>query len=98
MGIPHEDPQQHILNFLEISDAYITNGVTPDYVGLTLFLFSLLGEAKRWLKAETANPIIAWNDLDRNYLARFFPSGKTAKIKSEIVSFKQNSDESLYSI
>ncbi|XP_070054045.1 uncharacterized protein [Nicotiana tomentosiformis] len=31
MGLPHEDPQQHILNFLEISDTYITNGVNPDY-------------------------------------------------------------------
>nr|XP_009777931.1 PREDICTED: uncharacterized protein LOC104227388 [Nicotiana sylvestris] len=50
MGLPHDDPQQHSLNFLEISDAYITNGVTPDYERLTLFPFSLLGEAKRWLK------------------------------------------------
>jgi len=46
MGLPHEDPQQHILNFLEISDTYITNGVTPDYVRLTLFPFSLLGEVE----------------------------------------------------
>ncbi|XP_070005356.1 uncharacterized protein [Nicotiana sylvestris] len=37
MGLPHEDPQQHILKFLEISDTYITNGITPDYVRLTLF-------------------------------------------------------------
>ncbi|XP_070023239.1 uncharacterized protein [Nicotiana sylvestris] len=50
MGLPHDDPQQHSLNFLEISDAYITNGVTPDYERLTLFPFSLLGEAKQWLK------------------------------------------------
>nr|XP_016464394.1 PREDICTED: uncharacterized protein LOC107787351 [Nicotiana tabacum] len=69
MGLPHEDPQQHILNFLEISDTYITNGVTPDYVRLTLFPFSLLGEAKR----------------------------QTAKIRSEIVAFKQKLGESLYS-
>ncbi|XP_019260491.1 PREDICTED: uncharacterized protein LOC109238476 [Nicotiana attenuata] len=63
IGLPHEDPQQHILNFLEISDTYITNGVTPNYVRLTLFPFSLLGEAKRWLKAEPANSITSWNDL-----------------------------------
>nr|XP_016495533.1 PREDICTED: uncharacterized protein LOC107814608 [Nicotiana tabacum] len=69
MGIPHEDRQQHILNFLEISDTYITNGVTPDYVRLTLFPFSLLGEAKQWLKAEPANSITSWNDLARIFLA-----------------------------
>ncbi|XP_070037265.1 uncharacterized protein [Nicotiana tomentosiformis] len=55
------------------------------------------GEAKRWLKAEPANPITSWNDLARKFLARFFPSGKTAKIKSEIVAFKQKAGESLYS-
>ncbi|XP_070057170.1 uncharacterized protein [Nicotiana tomentosiformis] len=97
IGLPHEDPQQHILNFLEISDTYITNGVTPYYVRLTLFTFSLFGEAKRWLKAEPANTITSWNDLARKVLARFFPSGKTAKIRSEIVAFKQKAGESLYS-
>ncbi|XP_075086259.1 uncharacterized protein LOC142168971 [Nicotiana tabacum] len=65
MGLPHEDPQQHILNFLEISDTYITNGVTPDYVRITPFPSSLLG--------------------------------KTAKIRSEIVAFRQKVGESLYS-
>ncbi|XP_009782549.1 uncharacterized protein [Nicotiana sylvestris] len=96
MGLPHEDPQQHILNFLEISDTYITNGVTPDYVRLTLFPFSLLDEAKRWLKAEPANSLTTWNNLARKFLARFFPSAKTAKIKSEIVAFKQKAGGSLY--
>nr|XP_016482951.1 PREDICTED: uncharacterized protein LOC107803695 [Nicotiana tabacum] len=97
MGLPHEDPQQHILNFLEISDTYITNGVTTDYVRLTLFSFSLLGEEKRWLKVELANSITSCNDLARKSLARFFPLGKTAKIRSEIISFKQKLGESLYS-
>ncbi|XP_075098010.1 uncharacterized protein LOC142175325 [Nicotiana tabacum] len=82
MSLPHEDPQQHILNLFEINDTYITNGVTPDYVRLTLFPFSLLGEAKRWLKVEPANSITSWNDLARKFLARFFPSGKTAKIRT----------------
>ncbi|XP_019257827.1 PREDICTED: uncharacterized protein LOC109236052 [Nicotiana attenuata] len=97
LGLPHEYPQQYILNFLEISDTYITNKVTPNYVRLTLFPFSLLGEAKRWLKAEPTNSITSWNDLARKFLAWFFPSGKTAKIRSKIVAFKQKSGESLYS-
>ncbi|XP_070023128.1 uncharacterized protein [Nicotiana sylvestris] len=68
-----------------------------DYVRLTLFPFSLLGKAKRWLKAEPTNSITTWNDLARKFLARFFPSSKTAKIRSEIVAFKQKAGESLYS-
>jgi len=96
MGLPHKDPQQHNLNFLEISDTYITNGVTYDYVRLTLFPSFLLGESKRWQNSDPANSIASWNDLARKFLARFFPSGKTAKIISEIVAFKQREGESLY--
>nr|XP_009612230.1 uncharacterized protein LOC104105587 [Nicotiana tomentosiformis] len=43
------------------------------------------------------NSITSWNDLARKFLARFFPSGKPAKIRSEIVSYKQKAGESLYS-
>nr|XP_016513598.1 PREDICTED: uncharacterized protein LOC107830520 [Nicotiana tabacum] len=43
------------------------------------------------------NSITSWNDLARKVLARFFPSGKPAKIRSEIVSYKQKAGESLYS-
>ncbi|XP_070039988.1 uncharacterized protein [Nicotiana tomentosiformis] len=57
MGLPHEDPQQHILNFLEII------------------------------------PISPTESLQ----TMFFPSGKTAKIRIEIVAFKQKTGESLYS-
>ncbi|XP_070034436.1 uncharacterized protein [Nicotiana tomentosiformis] len=93
MGLPHEDPQQHILNLLEISDTYITNKVTPDYVRLILFPFSLLGKAKRWLKAEPTNSITSWNDRARKYLARFFPSGKTAKIRNFHIDQPSQSDD-----
>ncbi|XP_055808273.1 uncharacterized protein LOC129876805 [Solanum dulcamara] len=95
-GLPHEDPQVHIQFFLEISDTYTPNGVSPDYVRLTLFPFSLLGEAKRWLKSEPPNSITLWNDLARKFLIRFFLSGNTAKLRAEILSFKQKCGENLY--
>jgi len=43
--LPHEDPQVHILNFLEISDNHILTVVSSDYVRLTILPFSLLGES-----------------------------------------------------
>jgi len=95
-GLSHEDPRVHIQNFLEISDTYTPMGVNSDYVRLTLFPFSLLGEAKRWLNSEPANSITTWDDLARKFLIRFFPSGKTAKLRSDILSFRQNGGENLY--
>ncbi|XP_070017086.1 uncharacterized protein LOC142172439 [Nicotiana tabacum] len=86
----HFELKQRMIQLLHANRQFM------DYVRLTLFPFSLLGEAKRWLKAEPANSITSWDDLARKFLARFFPSGKTAKIRSEIVAFKQKVGESLY--
>ena len=88
VGLSHEDPQVHLQTFIELTDIFTPTGVTPDYVRLTLFPHSLLGEAKRWLNAEPANSITSWDDLAKKFLIRFFPSGKTARLRSEIVSFK----------
>lgn len=41
---------------------------------------------------------MSWNDLACKLLARFFPSSKKTKTRSEIVIFKQKEDESLYSV
>ncbi|KAK4716168.1 hypothetical protein R3W88_014506 [Solanum pinnatisectum] len=95
-GLSHEDPRVYIQNFLEINDTYTPTGVNSDYVRLTLFPFSLLGEAKRWLNSEPENSITTWDDLARKFLIRFFPSGKTAKLRSDILSFRQKGGKSLY--
>ncbi|KAK4737094.1 hypothetical protein R3W88_000791 [Solanum pinnatisectum] len=81
------DPQVHIQNFLEISDMYTPIRVSSDYVRLNLFPFSLLGEAERWLNSEPTNSITSWDDLALKFLIRFFPSEKTAKFKSMLLSF-----------
>ncbi|KAK4718050.1 hypothetical protein R3W88_016388 [Solanum pinnatisectum] len=63
IGLPHEFPQIHIRNFLEINDTYIPNGVSSDYVRLTLFPYSLLGAARQWLDLEPPNSITIWDYL-----------------------------------
>jgi len=95
-SLSHEDPTVHIQNFLEISDTYTPAGVNVDYVRLTLFPFSLLGEAKRWFNFEPSNSITSWDDLAQKFLIRFFPSGKIAKLRSDILSFRQKGGENLY--
>lgn len=49
-GMTHEDPNQHITNFLEIYDTFKQMGVDhDDTIHLRLFLFSLKDKAKSWL-------------------------------------------------
>ncbi|KAK4721325.1 hypothetical protein R3W88_011558 [Solanum pinnatisectum] len=65
-GLPCEDPQIHLRNFLDITDTYILTGVSSGYVRLMLFLYSLLGAARRWLDSEPPNSITTWDYLANN--------------------------------
>ncbi|XP_060182452.1 uncharacterized protein LOC132612136 [Lycium barbarum] len=95
-GMSHEDPQRHIHTFLQIVDTFSIGRVTKEYVQLTMFPFSLLGNASNWLLAEPANFITSWDDLATKFLTRFFPPAKTARLQREIMSFRQKSGENLY--
>ncbi|KAF7800716.1 DNA-directed DNA polymerase [Senna tora] len=48
---PLKHPNNHILNFLEICDAFKHNGVSDDAIRLRLFPFSLRDKAKVWLQS-----------------------------------------------
>ncbi|XP_019235474.1 PREDICTED: uncharacterized protein LOC109215817 [Nicotiana attenuata] len=62
---------------------------------LTLFPFSLMGEAMEWLKKEPANSIHNWDDLARKFLMKFFPTKKTKSLRSQILGFQQRDGETL---
>jgi len=79
-----------------ISDTYIPIDVSSDYVSLTFLPHLLLGAARKWLNLEPPNSITTWNYLENKFLSRFFPSGKSTRLMSEILSFKQKNGEDMY--
>ena len=95
-GSPIEDPNAHIASFMEICDTFKHNGVSDDAIRLRLFPFSLRDKAKSWLQSLPPGTITTWNALAQRFLAKFFPPGKTAKLRNEITSFTQHESESLY--
>ena len=79
-GMLNEDPNDHIANFLEICDTLKYNGVSSDALRLRLFPFTLKDKAKIWLKSQPPGSFTNWNDLVREFLAKYFPPSKTAKV------------------
>jgi len=87
-GKAHEDASAHLQHFLEICNTFTISGIPRDAILLHLFPFSLLGRAKQWFYA-TKEKNTTWALCSMNFLARFFPMGKTNALRGKITCFQQ---------
>ncbi|GKD62441.1 zinc finger, CCHC-type containing protein [Tanacetum coccineum] len=54
-----------------------------------------LTSSVNWLERLPAGSITTWEDLTTRFLAQFFPSGRTIKLRNDILMFQQHQGESL---
>ncbi|GKF45629.1 zinc finger, CCHC-type containing protein, partial [Tanacetum coccineum] len=90
-----EDPNQHLEDFLKLVDSLDLDGENRERTRWCLFQFSLRGQASNWLERLPAGSITTWEDLTTRFLAQFFPPGRTAKLRNDILMFQQHHGESL---
>ena len=95
-GMANDDPNEHLMSFIEICETFKFNGVSDDAVRLRLFPFTLRDKARSWLHSLPPGSITTWNDLAQKFLAKFFPPARTAKLRNDISTFEQQHGESLY--
>ena len=83
-GLPNENLNMHLTNFIEVCDTVKYNGVIEKALRLRLFPLSLGDRAKHWLTSQPPDSITSWNDLVQKFLTKFFPPGKIAQLVQEI--------------
>nr|GEU60307.1 hypothetical protein [Tanacetum cinerariifolium] len=59
---------------------------------LHLFQFSLRDQASNWLERLPAGSITTWEELTTRFLAQFFLSGRTAKLRNDILIWNDSKD------
>ncbi|GKB01592.1 MAK10-like protein, partial [Tanacetum coccineum] len=79
------DPNQHLKDFLKLVDSLDLDGENSERMRLRLFQFSFRDQASNWLERLPAGSIITWEDLTTRFLAQFFPPGRTAKLRNDIL-------------
>ncbi|GJX32118.1 zinc finger, CCHC-type containing protein [Tanacetum coccineum] len=89
------DPNQHLKDFLKLVDSLDLDGENRERMRLCLFQFSLRDQASNWLERLPAGSITTWEDLTTRFLTQFFPPGRTAKLRNDILMFQQHHRESL---
>ena len=62
-GKVYNDPNQRVENFLDICDLFKHQGTSDDAVRLRLFPFTLIGEAKAWMKSLEPESITTWDEF-----------------------------------
>jgi hypothetical protein len=85
-GKASKDANAHLQHFLEICSTFTIRGVTQDAVRLHLFPFSLLGKARQWFYSNK-EAVSTFEKCSNEFLAKFFPLGKTNAFQNKISEF-----------
>ena len=95
-GLNNEDPYKHLDEFLEICSTVKLQNFTDEALRLTLFPFSLKDKAKHWLKTLETIRITTWNQMQTEFLKKFFPIGRTNQFRRALTSFSQPEGEQFH--
>ncbi|KAL2923950.1 Protein AAR2-like protein [Bienertia sinuspersici] len=95
-GASHENPRNHLKQFLRYYNTVKANGVSQEYIRMNLFKFSLIGKALDWLDRLPPNSPTMWDEVTAAFLSKFIPVEKTAELRLRISTFQQEENESLF--
>ncbi|CAA7045437.1 unnamed protein product [Microthlaspi erraticum] len=88
-----EDPIDHLDEFDRLCDLTKLNDVSEDAIKLRLFPMSLGDKAHQCENSLPHGSITTWDECKKAFLAKFFSTGRNAKLRSEISGVTQRNNE-----
>nr|GEW34584.1 reverse transcriptase domain-containing protein [Tanacetum cinerariifolium] len=95
-GLPGDDANKHLDQFLHVTQSIKVNGVTDDALRLYLFPYSLTHHATAWFDPLPRNSINTFEHMAKMFLRKYFPPSIVTKLRNEITNFRHSPDESLF--
>ena len=95
-GLSHEETYRHLDEFLEICSTVKIHNFDDDALRLTLFSFSLKDKAKYWLKSLDSVEIGSWDQLQQEFLRKYFPIDRMNQYRRVITSFSELDGEQFH--
>jgi hypothetical protein len=84
-GLDLENPYLHLREFEEVCNTYNDSNCSMNTIRLKLFPFSLKDKAKTWLQNLRPGSIRAWDEMQQQFLKKFFLSHRTNSFKRQII-------------
>jgi len=94
-GLELENPYLHLREFEEVWNTYNDLNCSINTIRLKLFPFSLKDKDKTWLQNLRSGSIRTWDEMQQQFLKKFFPSHRTNSFKRQITTFTQKPGENI---
>ena len=80
-GFESQSPYLHLKEFEEVCATFTDQNCSEEVVRLKMFPFSLKDKAKTWLNSLKPRSIGTWQEMQTEFLKKFFPAHKTNALK-----------------
>ena len=76
-GVDSENPYSFMRDFEDVFNAFLSTGSPLHIICMVLFPFVLKEKAKIWFHSLAPNSIFTWEDMQNEFLNKFFPPART---------------------
>ena len=95
-GMENENPYTHIRDFEEVCITFKEGTIDMDLLKLKAFPLTLKDKAKIWLNSLRPRTIRRWDELQAEFLKKFFSAHNTNNLKRQIYTFAALDNERFY--